>query len=74
MHLITLIQNIFNVVFLSGQTIKAFLPPMLRTNHGHIVSMNSTLGMMGLASAADYCASKYACRYLKQTTDFLHDS
>jgi short-subunit dehydrogenase len=40
-------------------TIKAFLPAMLANNHGHIVSINSMLGLIGLGSAADYSASKF---------------
>ena len=32
---------------------------MMQLNHGHIVSINSTLGLMGLPGAADYCASKH---------------
>jgi len=39
--------------------VKAFLPCMLAKNHGHIVSINSLLGMMGIAGATDYCASKF---------------
>ncbi|KAK2172121.1 hypothetical protein NP493_991g00062 [Ridgeia piscesae] len=39
---------------------KAFVPDMIDRNHGHIVSMNSMLGLMGLAGAADYAASKHA--------------
>ena len=41
------------------QTIKSFLPGMLEQNHGHIVSINSMLGLMGLSGAADYSASKF---------------
>ena len=33
---------------------------MVNRNHGHIVSINSVLGLQGLAGAADYCASKHA--------------
>ena len=39
---------------------KAFVPDMMDRNHGHIVCMNSMLGLMGLAGAADYAASKHA--------------
>jgi short-subunit dehydrogenase len=38
---------------------KAFLPAMIKANHGHIVCLNSVLGLMGLPGAADYCASKH---------------
>lgn len=40
-------------------TVKEFLPAMLTRNHGHIVSVNSMLGLMGLGGAADYSASKF---------------
>jgi len=32
---------------------------MLANNHGHIVSINSMLGLMGAGSVAEYCASKF---------------
>jgi len=32
---------------------------MLANNHGHIVSINSMLGLMGMGGATDYCASKF---------------
>jgi len=47
------------VLLFHFQTIKAFLPSMLANNHGHIVSINSLLGLMGLAGATEYCASKF---------------
>ena len=33
---------------------------MIEGNHGHIVCINSMLGLMGLNGAADYAASKFA--------------
>jgi len=39
--------------------VKEFLPYMSECNHGHIVSINSMLGLMGLGGASDYCASKF---------------
>jgi len=41
-------------------TIKAFLPSMLDRNHGHIVTVSSAAGTMGVAGLVDYCASKFA--------------
>lgn len=41
------------------QTLKSFLPSMLANSHGHIVSINSVLGLITLAGASDYCASKF---------------
>ncbi|CAG8575165.1 9956_t:CDS:2, partial [Ambispora leptoticha] len=39
-------------------TTKVFLPNMIENNHGHIVTIASVLGYIGVAQAADYCASK----------------
>jgi len=41
-------------------TIKNFLPGMLERNSGHIVTIASAAGTMGVAGLVDYCASKYA--------------
>ncbi len=40
--------------------LRAFLPPMIDTDHGHIVSIASAAGWVGTNSLADYCASKFA--------------
>ncbi|XP_029930825.1 epidermal retinol dehydrogenase 2 isoform X2 [Myripristis murdjan] len=40
-------------------TYKAFLPAMLANNHGHLVSIASTAGLVGVNGLADYCASKF---------------
>lgn len=39
---------------------KAFLPEMLEKDHGHIVSVASSAGLVGVNGLADYCASKFA--------------
>lgn len=44
----------------SLKTIKEFLPNMLQHNHGHIVSIASIAGCVGLAGVVDYCSSKFA--------------
>lgn len=41
-------------------TIKAFLPDMLSRDHGHIVTIASVAGLVGVNRMADYCASKFA--------------
>ena len=41
-------------------TAKAFLPDMIAANHGHIVTIASAAGWIGVAGLADYCASKFA--------------
>lgn len=44
----------------SAQTIKAFVPAMMKKNHGHIVNIASSAGLFGVAGLVDYCASKFA--------------
>jgi all-trans-retinol dehydrogenase (NAD+) len=41
-------------------TCKAFLPAMLERNRGHIVTIASASGLVGVARLADYSASKWA--------------
>ncbi|XP_033838876.1 epidermal retinol dehydrogenase 2-like [Periophthalmus magnuspinnatus] len=41
-------------------TYKAFLPAMVANNHGHLVSIASSAGLLGVNGLADYCASKFA--------------
>ncbi|KAM6989516.1 epidermal retinol dehydrogenase 2-like [Tautogolabrus adspersus] len=38
---------------------KAFLPAMIANNHGHLVSIASSAGLIGVNGLADYCASKF---------------
>jgi all-trans-retinol dehydrogenase (NAD+) len=40
--------------------IKAFLPPMIERNRGHIVTMASAAGLIGVPRLTDYCATKFA--------------
>lgn len=42
------------------QTTKAFLPKMIENDHGHIVTIASMAGHVGIAKLVDYCATKYA--------------
>ncbi|XP_035132715.2 short-chain dehydrogenase/reductase family 16C member 6 [Callithrix jacchus] len=41
-------------------TYKAFLPAMIRTNHGHLVCISSVAGLAGINGLSDYSASKFA--------------
>ncbi|XP_068381893.1 short-chain dehydrogenase/reductase family 16C member 6-like [Eschrichtius robustus] len=41
-------------------TCKAFLPAMLKANHGHLVCISSIAGVVGINGLSDYCASKFA--------------
>ncbi|KAM9329538.1 17-beta-hydroxysteroid dehydrogenase 13-like [Gastrophryne carolinensis] len=40
-------------------TAKAFLPAMMKKNHGHIATVASVCGHIGLTYLVDYCASKF---------------
>uniref|UniRef100_A0A8C6X5D5 Estradiol 17-beta-dehydrogenase 11 n=1 Tax=Naja naja TaxID=35670 RepID=A0A8C6X5D5_NAJNA len=44
----------------SLQTIKAFLPAMMKNNHGHIVSVASFGGLVSTPFLVSYCSSKFA--------------
>jgi all-trans-retinol dehydrogenase (NAD+) len=41
-------------------TTKAFLPSMLERNSGHIVTISSAAGIIGVKGLSDYCAGKFA--------------
>lgn len=40
-------------------TVKEFLPEMLKMNEGHIVTVSSAAGTLGVCGLSDYCASKF---------------
>lgn len=40
-------------------TIKAFLPEMIKNDSGHIVTVSSMAGLVGVSGMVDYCASKF---------------
>ncbi|KAF0559073.1 NADP-binding protein [Gigaspora margarita] len=55
------ILNTLNINLLASfWTTKVFLPEMIKKNHGHIVTIASALGFIGMPQLADYCASKAA--------------
>lgn len=41
-------------------TTRAFLPGMIQRNKGHVVSIASIAGHLGVAGLVDYCGSKFA--------------
>lgn len=41
-------------------TLRAFLPSMIRRNEGHIVTISSAAGTIGVARLAAYCSAKFA--------------
>ncbi|KAK3087140.1 hypothetical protein FSP39_002222 [Pinctada imbricata] len=55
-----LIQHTINVNLMAHfWTVKCFLPTMLRKNHGHIVNISSSTGLVGLNKLTDYSTSKF---------------
>ncbi|XP_055593574.1 short-chain dehydrogenase/reductase family 16C member 6 [Uranotaenia lowii] len=56
-----LIERSFNVNILAHfWTTKAFLPSMLERDHGHIITIASLAGHVGISKLVDYCSSKFA--------------
>jgi all-trans-retinol dehydrogenase (NAD+) len=47
-------------ILASCWTVKAFLPGMLERNSGHLVTIASAAGLVGVTGLADYSASKFA--------------
>ncbi|XP_066430492.1 17-beta-hydroxysteroid dehydrogenase 13-like [Eleutherodactylus coqui] len=55
------IQRIFEVNVLAHfWTTRAFLPSMMKKNHGHIVTIASLAGSIGVPFLVDYCSTKFA--------------
>ncbi|XP_058814971.1 estradiol 17-beta-dehydrogenase 11 [Topomyia yanbarensis] len=56
------IESTYAVNILSHYwTTKAFLPEMMKTNKGHIVTVGSVAGLLGTYGCTDYSATKFAC-------------
>ena len=47
-------------------TLKAFLPAMIERDHGHVLTIGSAAGVIGVAGMLDYCASKVALRGMNE--------
>ncbi|KYO26071.1 epidermal retinol dehydrogenase 2 [Alligator mississippiensis] len=50
-------------------TYKAFLPAMIASNHGHLVSIASSAGLTGASGLADYCSTKFAAVGFAESID-----
>ena len=44
------------------QTLEAFLPVMKKQNYGHVVTLSSCAGLLGIPNLVPYCCSKFAVR------------
>lgn len=56
------IENTYSVNIISHYwTVKAFLPEMMQSNFGHIVTVGSVAGLLGTYGCSDYSATKFAC-------------
>ncbi|CAH1283561.1 unnamed protein product [Diabrotica balteata] len=56
-----LIKRTFDVnVVAHFWTVKAFLPKMIEKDNGHIITIASLAGHIGVPKLVDYCSSKYA--------------
>lgn len=65
------IQRVFDVnVFSQFWTIQAFLDQMKERRNGHIISLSSIAGVVGLSNLVPYCATKFAVRGMMEA---LHE-
>ncbi|XP_030384296.1 epidermal retinol dehydrogenase 2 [Scaptodrosophila lebanonensis] len=70
-HTETEIQKVFNVnVFSQFWALEAFLPQMKELGRGHIISLSSIAGIVGLSNLVPYCATKFAVRGMMEA---LHE-
>ncbi|KAI9513327.1 retinal short-chain dehydrogenase/reductase [Russula earlei] len=68
------VRQTFNVNALAHfWTLKAFLPEMTRKNSGHIVTVASIAGLVGMAQMTDYNASKAAAISLHESLRYELD-
>ena len=58
--------NLFGLIW----TTKEFLPSMMENNHGHIINMASSCGLIGLSQLTDYSSSKFGVVGFTQTLNY----
>jgi all-trans-retinol dehydrogenase (NAD+) len=57
------IKHLFGVnVFAHIWLMQVFLPEMIQKNQGHIITLSSMAGVIGIENLAPYCATKFAVR------------
>jgi len=65
------IRRVFDINVMSQfWTLEAFLPHMKQQGRGHIVSLSSIAGVVGLTNLVPYCATKFAVRGMMEA---LHE-
>lgn len=64
---LTDIRNIMDVDYYGTvHTVQAFLPHLVASGDGHLVTLSSGLGLVGMALHTAYCAAKFAVRGYSQ--------
>jgi len=57
-------ENIVKIININALSLfwtsKAFLPSMIERNSGHVVTISSAAGIIGVRGLSDYCAGKFA--------------
>ncbi|XP_020289502.1 epidermal retinol dehydrogenase 2-like [Pseudomyrmex gracilis] len=67
-HTTDQIRQIFDINVLSHfWMLQAYLPNMIKNNHGHVVALSSIAGLSGVPYLVPYCSAKYAVRGLMNT-------
>ncbi|XP_036354366.1 retinol dehydrogenase 10-A-like, partial [Octopus sinensis] len=56
------------------QTIRSFLPSMQERGHGHIVTIGSCLGLMGINQTSAYASSKHALTAFSESLSYIAES
>ncbi|KAJ3649332.1 hypothetical protein Zmor_021082 [Zophobas morio] len=57
------VERIMNInVMAHFWTLEAFLPVMKKQNYGHVVTLSSCAGLLGIPNLVPYCCSKFAVR------------
>jgi len=58
-------------LFASYWILREFLPSMLSRNHGHIVSIAGSAGLLGFCHMSDNCTSKFAMLGMMESIDHV---
>ncbi|KAF5272108.1 hypothetical protein FQA39_LY01191 [Lamprigera yunnana] len=67
-HTVEEIERIMNInVMAHFWTLQAFLPDMIKHNHGHIVALSSVAGLAGQKNLVPYSTAKFAVRGMMES-------